>query len=348
MSSLVSIIIPIYLAEDTLSQCIESCCKQTYDNIELLLVVDGSPDNSLQICQEYALVDSRIRVIHKENSGVSDTRNTGILNATGDYITFVDADDWLEPDAIHNLVNFQSQHDLDLATTGFAIVRDNAFDTSLIPTTEIITGTDNIAQHLVSESKLRFYRAPYAKLYKRELINTHNIMFDTTLKINEDFIFILSYLQKCQTIGTFEYCSYNYNQIMTERKIQHYELQDYQKQWDLALFQFRAYRSFFEKTNTYKGNENLINAYLVTCIRGFVSSTILARGKSQSIKTFLAQIPSLPEYSAIRSLKYKTLSGIVAKIALFCIRHKAWSLFCFCFQCKNLLYSSHVYQYKKD
>lgn len=348
MSSLVSIIIPIYLAEDTLSQCIESCCKQTYDNIELLLVVDGSPDNSLQICQEYALVDSRIRVIHKENSGVSDTRNTGILNATGKYIAFVDADDLLASDAIRTLVDFQAKHDLDLVTTGFNVVRGNAFDTALIPTTEIISGQDEIAKHLAVESKLRFYRAPYAKLYKKELIDIHNVKFDTSLKMNEDFIFILSYLQNCKTIGTFDYCAYDYNQILTTRKVKHYALQDYQKQWNLCLFQFQCYRNFFDQTNTYQANENAVNAYLVTCIRGFVSATIHARGNSKEIRTFLMKIPALPEYGSLCSLNYKITAGIMAKIALFCIKHKAWRLFCFCFQCKNLLYSSHVYQYKKD
>ena len=96
----VSIIIPVYKAAPYLQKCIETVLHQTYSNIEVILINDGSKDNSLEICKEYAAVDNRIKVFDIPNGGVSNARNMGIENATGDYLMFVDADDWLSEDAI--------------------------------------------------------------------------------------------------------------------------------------------------------------------------------------------------------------------------------------------------------
>ena len=97
MGELISVIIPIYNVEAYLDECIASVIAQTYSNLEIILVDDGSPDNCPQMCDEWAAKDSRIRVIHKENGGLSDARNAGIDIATGEYIAFVDSDDWIEP-----------------------------------------------------------------------------------------------------------------------------------------------------------------------------------------------------------------------------------------------------------
>ena len=98
MGELISVIIPIYNVEAYLDECIASVIAQTYSNLEIILVDDGSPDNCPQMCDEWAAKDSRIRVIHKENGGLSDARNAGIDRSTGDYIAFVDSDDWIEPE----------------------------------------------------------------------------------------------------------------------------------------------------------------------------------------------------------------------------------------------------------
>ena len=104
MSPTVSIIVPVYNAEHTISRCIESILNQKYTDFELLLVNDGSTDRSGAICDAYAARDSRVRVIHKENSGVSDTRNTALNQAKGTYLQFLDSDDWITPDATSSLV----------------------------------------------------------------------------------------------------------------------------------------------------------------------------------------------------------------------------------------------------
>ena len=97
---LVSVIVPVYKVEDYLDKCVESIVKQTYKNLEIILVDDGSPDNCPSMCDSWAQKDSRIKVIHKENGGVSSARNSALDTAAGDYICFVDSDDFIEPNAV--------------------------------------------------------------------------------------------------------------------------------------------------------------------------------------------------------------------------------------------------------
>ena len=118
MEELVSIIVPVYNVEDYLTECIESAIKQTYHNLEIILVDDGSTDTSGKICDMYACKDDRIKVFHKQNGGLSDARNTGIEKATGEYIYFLDSDDMLPTGAIEKMLNACVQEDADMAIAG--------------------------------------------------------------------------------------------------------------------------------------------------------------------------------------------------------------------------------------
>lgn len=122
---LVSIIVPIYKVEEYLDKCVESLINQTYQNIEIILVDDGSPDNCPMLCDEWAKKDSRINVIHKENGGLSDARNYGIDAAKGDYIVFVDSDDYTEENMIENLFNSLKKEEADIAICNFYIEDEN-------------------------------------------------------------------------------------------------------------------------------------------------------------------------------------------------------------------------------
>ena len=115
MDALISVLIPVFNVERYLSRCIESVIKQTYKNIEIILIDDGSKDKSGKICDKYAKKDDRIRVIHKENEGVSVARNLGMDSANGEYIIFVDSDDWIEQQAVELLFSQLSLYDSDLA-----------------------------------------------------------------------------------------------------------------------------------------------------------------------------------------------------------------------------------------
>ena len=116
---MISIIVPVYKVEQYLPQCIESIINQTYQNLEIVLIDDGSPDNCGRICEKYAQKDKRIKVFHKENGGLSDARNYGIVRASGEYLAFVDSDDWIEPDMYEVLVNRIEDHQTDIVSCGF-------------------------------------------------------------------------------------------------------------------------------------------------------------------------------------------------------------------------------------
>lgn len=110
----VSIIVPVYKAELYIRKCIDSILSQTFTNFELLLIDDGSPDNCGKICDEYAELDTRVHVFHKENGGVSAARNLGLDHAKGDYVCFIDSDDWIDPDMLETLIGWEQKKQTDL------------------------------------------------------------------------------------------------------------------------------------------------------------------------------------------------------------------------------------------
>ena len=115
MTEKITVIVPVYNVEHYLDKCLDSVIKQTYKNIEIIVVNDGSTDNSGEICQEYAQKDNRIVYIEKENGGLSDARNAGLDQMTGSYVTFVDSDDWIEQDYVETLYQKITEYQADIA-----------------------------------------------------------------------------------------------------------------------------------------------------------------------------------------------------------------------------------------
>ena len=129
MQPLISVIVPIYNVEDYLNRCVDSIINQTYKNLEIILVDDGSPDNCPQMCDDYAKKDSRIRVVHKENGGLSDARNAGMKVATGEYVSFIDSDDYISLDFYETLLETIVDNDSDIVECGVVkFYEDNNFD----------------------------------------------------------------------------------------------------------------------------------------------------------------------------------------------------------------------------
>ncbi len=124
MSELISVIIPIYKVEPYLAKCVESVLGQTYSNLEIILVDDGSPDRCGELCDEYAETDSRVKVIHKRNGGLSDARNAGMKIATGEYLAFIDSDDWIERDYFEVLYRLLKDNDADLSAIALCNVNE--------------------------------------------------------------------------------------------------------------------------------------------------------------------------------------------------------------------------------
>lgn len=187
----VSIIVPVYECEKYISHCIDGIIAQTYTDWELLLIDDGSLDCSGNICDEYATKDSRIRVFHKANGGVSSTRNVGLDYAEGQWVAFVDSDDILYPKALEVFVGQMEKYNLDLIQCHYNRVYKEEHISYM--TTEIMTGT----QYAESDSYLT---CVWGGLFKVSIIQGHHLRFDENIRLGEDQLFLLDYMQYCQSI----------------------------------------------------------------------------------------------------------------------------------------------------
>lgn len=184
MNDKISIIVPIYNVEKYLPKCIDSIVGQTYRNLEIILVNDGSPDNSRAICEDYASKDARIKVVNKENGGLSDARNAGLAVATGDYISFIDSDDYIHEDYCGNLMSLMVKHNADMAQCEFLKVYHS------IDTFDSEESNENITVLSSLEALNNLFNEQYVnsvvvwnKLYKRNLFK--NIEFPKG-KVHED------------------------------------------------------------------------------------------------------------------------------------------------------------------
>jgi len=187
---LISIIIPIYNVEKYLETCIDSVLTQTFTDFECILVNDGSPDNSPKICDEYAKKDERIKVIHKENGGLSSARNAGLDVALGEWIGFVDSDDWVDPEMFNVLYQNAIKHDADVSICGVMRVSEGR---------EIIQPMDKRDLNVVLTPKetllLMFHWKSFMdgysvnKLFKKRVIKKKNLRFSETVRYMEDVLF---------------------------------------------------------------------------------------------------------------------------------------------------------------
>ena len=195
MDPLVSIIVPVYNAENYIERCVESILGQEYQNIEVILADDGSTDKSGRICDDIAEKDKRVIVIHKENTGVSDTRNIAIERAAGVYLQFVDSDDWLAPNATELLVRTARVNECDLVISDFyRVVGDRVSQKGDIEDDSLMT-REEFAGYMMENPADFYYGVLWNKLYRREIIVEHNLRMDKNISWCEDFMFNLEYIR---------------------------------------------------------------------------------------------------------------------------------------------------------
>lgn len=195
MEPTVSIIVPVYNAEAYLRRCVDSIINQEYRDFELLLADDGSTDTSGRICDEYAARDDRVKVIHKENTGVSDSRNACLDRATGTYLQFLDSDDWITPDATRLLVRAAEEHGCDLVISDFYRVVDERVSHKGDIDEEGILTREEFAEHMMENPADFYYGVIWNKLYRRELVEKYHLRMDKKISWCEDFMFNLEYIR---------------------------------------------------------------------------------------------------------------------------------------------------------
>ena len=206
MDSLISVIVPVYNAEKYLPRCIMSILEQTYRNLEVILVNDGSPDNCGKICDEYAKKDGRIKVIHKQNGGVSDARNAGIDSATGEYIVFVDSDDWLSEKCIECLLDCIENTDMSAGSIAWHEI--NGTNSHMLLNKSFF-GAELINNIIIITKQLD--GSVWAKLFKRNIIKENNLRFSFGIPMCEDTQFLVKYMGYCESISTISEIVYNYD-----------------------------------------------------------------------------------------------------------------------------------------
>lgn len=211
MKNCVSIIIPCYNASKFVTDCLESLYKQTYKNIEIIAIDDGSIDNTLEILKHHAEKDARLKVISQQNQGVSRTRNRGIALATGEFIMFVDADDYIGETYVMDLVNFMLKDNYDLITTGLTLCDE---DGNILKRVQYSNKSQELYFSSIFETVVNklYFSYCYKTLYKRKFILDSKVLFNTKLKIGEDFLFLFSLLEKSSRTAFFPSADYFYRQ----------------------------------------------------------------------------------------------------------------------------------------
>ncbi len=216
-----SIIVPVYNTESYLYKCIDSIINQQFKDLEIILVNDGSSDNSGKICDEYAEIDNRIRVLHIKNQGVSNARNRGIELARGDYIGFIDSDDWIDEDMYSNMLNNLTTYNADIIMCGHVIYdgknehyigfpwkQNSVFKLEEIHKTVI---PSFLAPMDIYGDKQQIVMGSVCKcLFKQDIIRQNEILFDTQIKYTEDTVFILQSLSKAEKVVFINTPYYHY------------------------------------------------------------------------------------------------------------------------------------------
>ena len=207
-SERISVIIPVYNVERYLDRCVQSVAAQTYKELELILVDDGSTDNCPSLCDAWAGKDSRIKVIHKRNGGLSDARNAGLAVASGDYIAFVDSDDWIAPEMLERLLLALHQDKSDIAACAVRMVwEDDRPDRMLTVRTNRVLSRREAQKALLDEKLLK--HPVWYKLYKKEVIR--DIPFEKG-KYHEDVFWTYQVIGKAGRVSLIDYVGYYYTQ----------------------------------------------------------------------------------------------------------------------------------------
>ena len=280
MAPTVSIIVPVYNAEKTIGRCVDSILSQQYTDFELLLVDDGSTDSSGAICDSYTLADSRVQVIHKENTGVSDTRNIGISRAAGVYLQFLDSDDWITPDATKLLVETARDHDCDLVISDFyRVVGERVSRKGDIDEDRVLT-REEYAAHMMEQPADFYYGVLWNKLYRRDIVADHHLQMDPEISWCEDFMFNLEYIRHAQRFYALQVPIYYY--VKTKGSLASQSL-SISKTIRMKLMLFEYYNQFYKSVldeEEYEKSRLKVYRFLVDAAGdGAVPPTILPGSK---------------------------------------------------------------------
>lgn len=286
--SLLTVIVPVYKVEPYLRRCLDSIINQTYRDLEIILVDDGSPDNCPAICDEYAAKDSRVKVIHQKNKGLSGARNAGLDVATGDYIAFVDSDDWIELNMYEVAIQKMNQEKLDLVA--FGLINEYSDRSTISEMEELDVFVDKVMSSEVYHSVCKY-------VYRKQIFDS--LRFEVGVSF-EDSLIIADIYERANSFGIVDEYFYHYN-CENAQSIVHSAREGVKK---YTLFKG------FQKTAKYCKKHNRLLIYEVVvakiyrlglwCYMQNLKETFLSAEQERDILNVLKQINNLGHLSKIR------------------------------------------------
>jgi glycosyltransferase involved in cell wall biosynthesis len=265
----ISVIIPVYNVEKYLVKCIDSVLSQTFTDFECILIDDGSPDNCGKICDEYAKKDRRTKVIHQENSGVSSARNAGLDIAQGEWITFIDSDDWVDENYLELMYNNAVNNNIDLSICGMCSIGENG---KLIEKSKQfpIMFFDKISAKKTLFCFEYFTTATVSKLVNRKYVYENNIRFDTEIKICEDGLFWFEIIDKVDRVLYDSTPCYNYMRNENSALNSIKAVDNYMTNYIATnrMMQIEKNKSVLRKIKSYE-----------TCVASYMCSILLQQNK---------------------------------------------------------------------
>ncbi len=318
MNDLISIIVPIYKVEKYLRQCIDSVINQTYSNLEIILVNDGSPDNCPKICDEYAKKDDRIKIINKNNGGVSSARNVGLDNAKGNWIVFVDADDWIEKRYCEDLLKIATNKSADIVICGYnRVYNDKTKKISAIAKKTDFDSNDYLINVLNPQTGFGFCAT---KIFNVDIIGKNR--FDESIVVGEDALFNIKISKNLKRAVYVQKELYNYR-INDDSAVKRFDT-NYVKKYSKSIEVNKKY--IFENYLQEEIKNNFYNFIAFHVMLIAVNYCFHPENNIKNKKKLLRKICNYNNFKeGIEKSNYKMIS-LTRKVTLFTLKHKLYIL----------------------
>ena len=317
---LVSIIVPVYNVQNSVARCLERICAQTWKDIEVILVNDGSRDESFSICEQFREKDPRIVLVDKSNSGVSETRNCGMSLARGKYVQFVDSDDYLAPGATATLIERAEHAGADMVIAHYYRVDGGKTTRHGFLKRRDVMDQREFARELMDEPASFYYGVLWNKLYRRSLVEAHGIRMDAKLSWCEDFLFNLEYVRYATTFYALRTPVYYY--VKTKGSLVNQKI-SFARTVEMKLAMFECYNDFFKHVldeDAYERKRLQVYHFLVDAAKdGFVfPATIpgtqkLGEERSQALQEVISEDGIIVEKYRDRKLLERYLESVALK-----------------------------------
>lgn len=335
----VSIIIPVYNSESTLKRCIESVINQTYKNIEILIINDGSKDKSLNIMNEYKNKDERIIVINQKNKGLSGARNIGINNATGDYITFIDSDDYIKPNLVKDTIKIFEKYECDVVRNNYELsyengkteLRNEMYEENRI--INISEKKEELIQNILL-GKVQSYS--WLLTIKREILDKNNLKFDEDIFFMEDIVFIIRLIFLIKNIYFVREANYFYYQSNENSLTK--DTKKYVKNINnIVVMKKRLEKIMKMNINEFENYIKIINTVYLNGIIGYLKTSVIKSGNYKEILEELKKLRESPDIKEMLDNKSLKLLKLNSRLYIYLYEKKQYNTLIKIFKLENLL-----------